>query len=36
MLYTVKHAIDTELLYFRRAIIHDLAANGIRVSFLSN
>ncbi|SDK30773.1 RAxF-45 family protein [Sediminibacillus albus] len=35
MLYTEKHAASTISLYMYRAIIHDLAADGIRMPFLA-
>ncbi|SDM87285.1 MULTISPECIES: RAxF-45 family protein [Sediminibacillus] len=36
MPYTETHASYKSNLYMYRAIIHDLAANGIRMSFFSN
>jgi hypothetical protein len=36
MTNTCMRAIDTNNLYFYRAITHDFATNGIRMPFFSN
>ncbi|WP_304528539.1 RAxF-45 family protein [Salirhabdus sp. Marseille-P4669] len=36
MMNTCAHALDTNCLYFYRAITHDFTANGIRMPFFSN